>query len=114
LIDASIRVYIPLFTTRSGSTLNHEVQGLNYDPIKNTYICSADKEFEAGKVNSQGYISYRTRTEDCRECPLKTTCQAPIMKNREVRVMARHIHADLFQKVKIQMESDEFKERLRE
>lgn len=36
------------------------------------------------------------------------------MKNREIRVMARHIHADLFQKVKIKMEAEEFKEKLRE
>lgn len=114
LNDAGIQEFIPLFTTRSGKTPDTEIHGIHYDDIKKTYICSANIEFKPGKVNSQGYISYRTRTKDCRECPLKTTCQAPQMKNRETRVMARHIHADLFQKVKIKMESDKFKEKLRE
>ncbi|RZV25633.1 transposase, partial [Legionella longbeachae] len=41
-------------------------------------------------------------------------CQVPQMKNRDIRVMARHIHADLFQKVKIKMETEEFKEKFRE
>ncbi len=114
LNEAGIQEFIPLFTTRSGKTLDTEIYGIHYDDMKKTYICSANIEFIPGKVNSQGYISYRTRTKDCRECSLKIFCQAPQMKNREIRVIARHIHADLFRKVKIKMESDEFKEKLRE
>lgn len=114
LNDEGIQEFIPLFTTRSGKTSDKEIYGINYDEIKKTYICSANIEFKPGKINSEGYISYRTHTKDCRECSLKTICQAPQMKNREIRVMARHIHADLFQKVKIKMETEEFKEKLRE
>ncbi len=114
LNDAGIQEFIPLFTTRSGKTQDTEIHGINYDEMKKTYVCSANIEFKVGKVNSQGYISYRTHTKDCCDCSLKTICQAPKMKNREIRVMARHIHADLFQKVKIKMESDIFKEKLRE
>lgn len=39
--------------------------------MKKTYICSANIEFKSGRISSQGYISYCTRTKDCRECSLK-------------------------------------------
>jgi len=114
LSEVGIRTFIPLFTTRSGKITDAEAHGLTYNPKINSYQCSAKVELKGSKVNSLGYITYRTRAKDCRECPIKASCKVPQMKNREIRGIARHVHADLFRKINTQMETEEFKQKLRE
>jgi hypothetical protein len=91
-----------------------QIPGLNYDAEKKTFICAANTKFKIGKVSSQGFITYRTSTKNCRNCGLKETCQVPKEKGRETHSIARHIHAEIFQEVKMNMETEEFKQKLRE
>lgn len=114
LKDYEINSFIPLFTTRSGNNNCSEFEGITFDPIRKTYVCSNNVLFHASKVNSDEIITYRTRVKDCRHCPLRETCQAPIVKGRGTRVISRHIHDDIFKQVKRQMETDIFKQKLRE
>ncbi|KTD14377.1 IS1182 family transposase [Legionella israelensis] len=113
LKDYKIRSFIPLFTTRTGNN-STELEGITYDYDQETYICRNNVPFHASKVSSQGFITYRTRVKDCRNCSLAGSCQAPIAKGRGIRVMSRHIHDDIFKQVKKEMETDIFKQKLRE
>ncbi|KTD33017.1 transposase [Legionella nautarum] len=113
LKDYEINSFIPLFTTRSGNNCS-EFEGITFDHTRKTYVCSNNVFFHASKVNSDEIITYRTRVKDCRYCPLSDACQAPIVKGRGIRVISRHIHDDIFKQVKRQMETEIFKQKLRE
>ena len=114
LKDRKIDSFIPLFTTRSGNNNSSEFEGITYDTEQETYICNNNIAFHASKINSQGYIIYRTRVKDCRNCPLSDACNAPFIKGREIRVISRHIHDNLFKQVKKEMETNTFKQKLKE
>ncbi len=114
LKENKIRSFIPLFTTRSGNNNISEYVGITFDPDQATYVCSNNISFHASKISSQGFITYRTRVKDCRNCPLSNSCKAPTAKNRGIRVISRHIHDDIFKQVKREMETEVFKKKLRE
>ena len=98
LKDYGIKAFIPLFTTRSGNNNCSDFEGIAFDPTKQTYVCSNSVSSHVSKVNSDEIVTYCTRIKDCRNCTLSDTCQAPIIKGRDVRVISRHIHDDLFKK----------------
>ncbi len=112
LKDYGIESFIPLFTTRSGNNNCSDFEGVAFDPIKQTYVCRNNVLFHASKVNSDEIVTYRTRVKDCRNCALRDLCQAPIIKGRDVRVISRHIHDDIFKQVKKQMKTEVFKQKL--
>jgi hypothetical protein len=109
-----IKNFIPLFSTRSGSSSTTSLPGFQYDPKNDVYICPAQKELKPGKVYPEDYAIYFSSTKNCRDCPLKNNCQATQKKGKEIRTITRHIHFDLFQKVLIEMETDTFKKKLAE
>ncbi|WP_133131412.1 hypothetical protein [Legionella yabuuchiae] len=100
LKNHQMHAFIPLFTTRSGNNNCSYFQGINFGHDKKTFVCGNNVLFHASKVRSIGFITYRTRVKDCRDCPFKKSCQAPIIKGRDVRVVSRHIHYALFNEVK--------------
>ncbi len=114
LQNAGMRFFMPLFTTRSGNNQYSNIPGTHYSAEKKTYICPANIELRAGKLNSEGFIAYRTSTKDCKNCGIRADCQIPQEKGRETRKIAMHIHADIFQQVKLEMETEEFKKKMRE
>lgn len=114
LIALGIRTFIPLFTSRSGKITETNSYGLTYNNMLNSYQCTANKTLKGSNVNSLGYKTYRTKASDCRECINKQSCNVPQMKNREIRGIARHVHSDLFKLINTQMETEEFKQKLRE
>lgn len=104
--------YIPLFSTRSGANGNTTTPGFTYDKNKNVYICSQKHILKPGKILPQDYVIYHSSSHICKNCPVQKTCLAPKKKNRDIRSITRHIHFDLFQNVKKQMKTPEFKKNL--
>lgn len=113
LKNAGITNYIPLFSTRSG-TANSTPADFHYDAEKNVYICPAKKELKPGKIYPEDYVTYFSSTKNCRDCPLKLSCQATQKKGKEIRTINRSVHFDLFQEVLKDMETELFKQKLSE
>ncbi len=109
-----IKPFIPLFSTRSGGSTNSVIPGFQYNNEQNTYICPANFALKPGKVTPQDYVLYHSSVTNCRNCPIKENCLAPKKKNKDIRVITRHIHFDLFHEMKIEMETDMFKQKLTE
>ena len=108
-----IKNFIPLFSTRSGTAYSTPAD-FHYNAEKNVYICPAQKELKPGKIYPQDYVIYFSSTKNCRDCPLKDSCQATRKKGREIRTIVRHTYFDLFQNVLKEMETDIFKKKLSE
>lgn len=109
-----IKPFIPLFSNRSGGATNSVIQGFKYNKEQNTYICPANFALKPGKVTPQDYVLYHSSVTNCRNCPITENCLAPKKKNKDIRVITRHIHFDLFHEMKIEMETDMFKQKLTE
>ena len=109
-----INTFIPLFSTRSDGAESSITPGFHFNEEKNIYICPANFELKPGKVLPNDYILYHSSVKNCRDCPLKETCQGPKRKNKDIRVIARHVHFYLFHRIKNDMETDIFKQKLTE
>jgi len=114
LQDKGIRHFIPLFSTRSGSSANSITEGFKDDAEKKIYTCPAQYELKPGKISPNDYVIHHSSVINCRNCSIKANCAAPKKKNSEIRVISRHIHFDLFKEVTKRMETSEFKKRLTE
>lgn len=75
LQSEGIKHFIPLFSTRSGTSASTVTPGFQYDAEKNAYICPAKYELKSG-TRDKDYVYFHSKTENCRHCPLKTTCEA--------------------------------------
>ncbi|WP_207386058.1 transposase, partial [Legionella gresilensis] len=95
LKSVGITTYIPLLSTRSGTSQRTITPGFYYDSEKDNYRCPANHELKPGKLLKNDYTLYHFRAAYCQNCALN--CQAPKKKNRAIRVIARHTHFDLFQ-----------------
>jgi transposase len=110
----SIQTYIPLFSGNSGSSKHSVAPGFTYHKEKNVYICPEQHELKPGKASPRDYVIYYSSTKACQNCPLKTNCAAPKKKRRDIRTIGRHLHFDLFNQVKKEMETKLFKSKLNE
>ena len=80
LREQNLTTYIPLFSSRSGSSENSIVEGFQYDPMNNQYICPQD--FILKLCKSQGDTTiYISTTKDCRQCSFTQNCSAKL-KNK--------------------------------
>lgn len=52
----------------------------------NHYICPYTKILKYQGINSQGYLTYKSRTQDCRNCPFKSRCT-----NQNTKSITRHM-----------------------
>ena len=114
LQSAKITAYIPLFSTRSGGSQRTVTPGFRYDLERNIYHCPANHELKPGKTLENDYVLYHSSVKNCRDCPIQAACEAPKKQNRDIRVISRHVHFELFQQVKLNMETKLFKQKLTE
>ncbi len=52
----------------------------------NHYVCPYMKILKYRGINSQGYLTYKSRTHDCRDCPFKHRCT-----NQATKSLMRHM-----------------------
>lgn len=75
----------------------HPVKGLfpkwkfRYDQESDTYICPNGKTLTYGTTNREGFRLYNSRTEDCRECPLRDQCTHSRTMRKQI---TRHVWED--------------------
>ncbi|STX52114.1 transposase [Legionella busanensis] len=107
-----ITTYIPLFNTRSGTAQRTITPGFYYDANNDTYRCPANHKLNPGKILDNDYVLYHSRVKHCRDCSIKTSCQASKKKNQDIRVISRHTHFHLLQQVTLDMQTALFKQKL--
>jgi transposase len=75
LLDCGIDPHIPVWdkSTRTDGTFSRA--DFDYDAARDVYTCPHGKTLKStGKVHADDTIRYRSRTRDCRDCPIKKRC----------------------------------------
>jgi len=111
-----IITYIPLFSTRSGKSIQESYQaGFIYQKEHDRFICPIGKYLNPyGFMHNQAKY-YRSKSEDCAICPKQDSCIASARsRNPSVKYLIRNIHQELFDKTLEAMQSSVFIGKLRE
>lgn len=112
LIDKHITPNIALLNDKSGKACTPE--GFIYDKNNNCYRCPADKLlYPYPTINNETY-HYHSKPADCKACIIKNSCTASLTNNGRVRRITRHIHNELFNKVREWMTQEIFQNNLLE
>ena len=113
LRDNSVTTYIPLFSSRSGSSENSSLPGFQYDEKNNYYLCPQNSILKPCK--SQGDTTlYISSASDCKQCNFAKDCLAKIKNKGPIRYVTRNKYAELYNQMKEEMEQQYFKEKLYE
>jgi transposase len=114
LLAQGIHPYIPLFSTRSGSFVIQETQGISFEVEHNRYRCQAGHYLYPYNKSYAGSMMYHSKTKDCKDCVLSKHCQARRKQNKFIRYVIRNIHQALFETVKQEMTTLNFLNHLSE
>lgn len=79
-----------------------------YDEYYDCYICPNEKILEYSTTNKKGYREYKSKPEDCKNCPLRGRCTQS--KNMTKVVVTRHIWAEYSEEVEETRYTEEWKE----
>ncbi|GAN28253.1 transposase DDE domain protein [Legionella pneumophila] len=113
LRQQTLTTYIPLFSSRSGSSENSVVEGFQYDQENNQYVCPQNVLLKPCK--SQGDTTmYISSTKDCKQCSFASSCLAKFKNKGPARYVTRNKYAELYNQIKNEMEQQYFKEKLYE
>ncbi|MCE3238929.1 MAG: transposase, partial [Gammaproteobacteria bacterium] len=110
LINEKIKPNIPLFSGRSGT--NKEPEGFIYDKENNRYQCPAGNYLNLCPTIRNATMRYHSKSNDCSACQLKSMCKAKQKFPKEIRILTRHVHKELFDQVKKSMEEHYFQKNL--
>ncbi|RUR13693.1 hypothetical protein ELY10_10005 [Legionella septentrionalis] len=113
LKDKKITTYIPLFSSRSGSSGNSIIPGFEYDELNNHYVCSQNSVLTPCKSQSDTTI-YISSSADCKRCSFSENCLAKLKNKGPARYVTRNKYAELFIRLIQEMEQQSFKEKLYE
>ncbi|ACE06506.1 hypothetical protein Aasi_1172 [Candidatus Amoebophilus asiaticus 5a2] len=111
-----IVTYIPLFSTKSGRSVQEAYQaGFVYQKQKDRFVCP-----EGQYLNPYGYMAneskyYRSKSSICAMCKQKDACIASAKKSRPfTKYLIRSIHQELFDKTLEAMQEPTFIGKLKE
>ncbi|EHL31550.1 hypothetical protein LDG_6482 [Legionella drancourtii LLAP12] len=113
LRDKKITTYIPLFSSRSGSSENSIIPGFQYDEVNNYYVCPQNNFLRPCKSQTDTII-YISSTIDCKRCSLSKTCLAKLKNKGPARYVTRNRYAELYSQMILEMDLQSFKEKLYE
>lgn len=114
LLEKQINPNIPLFSSRSGSRGINKEEDFVYDEDNDRYQCPAGHFLIPYPSVSNDTIIYHSNFNDCKSCHLKTICKAKPKNSENVRIVTRHVHHKLFEKIKQSMATEEFQNSLTE
>jgi transposase len=113
LRDKNIKVFIPLFSSRSGQVLKMEEHGFIYNKEGDYYQCPEGKYLKrAGTYRNS--TPYRSKAIECRRCPASMTCMAAKNRKREWRYIARSTNQDFFEEQLMYMKEPLFQSAMKE
>ncbi|MBM7841391.1 transposase, partial [Alkalihalobacillus xiaoxiensis] len=69
-----------------------------YDPTTNTYTCPNGKPLTYSTTNREGYRQYHSNPEDCKTCPLLSTCT---QSQNHKKVLTRHVWEESKERVRM-------------
>jgi IS5 family transposase len=108
--------YIPLFSTKSGRSVQEAYQaGFVYQKEQDRFVCP-----EGQYLNPYGFMNgeskyYRSKSSICAMCKQKDACIASAKKNRPfTKYLIRSIHQELFDKTLEAMQDPTFIDKLKE
>jgi IS5 family transposase len=111
LLDRQITPNIALFSGRSGSSQDPE--GLIYDAEENRYKCPKGKYLNQCPTIQNNTAIYLSISSDCKVCNYSKLCPLKLKDNKKnIRIHTRHLHRDLFEKVKVWMTEEKFQSNL--
>jgi IS5 family transposase len=113
LKDKKITTYIPLFSSRSGSSENSMIPGFQYDELNNCYLCPQNNVLTPCKSQSDTTL-YISSSADCKKCAVSESCLAKLKNKGPARYVTRNKYAQLFGQLIQEMELQVFKEKLYE
>jgi hypothetical protein len=111
-----IITYIPLFSTRSGKSIQEASKsGFNYEKEQDRFICPAGRYLHPyGFMNNESKY-YRSKASDCAVCVQRDDCIASYRsRNKSIKYLIRNIHQELFDKTLEAMQSPVFIGKLKE
>ncbi len=113
LQEQKITSYIPLFSSNSGKIVKLEEQGFVFDEEHNRYICPQDK-FLLPHESEEGAV-YKSKTEDCKNCPVSKDCVASLRKySQHIRHIYRSHNQSFFEIEQQRMKMPRFIEKMKE
>ncbi|CAM4380782.1 MAG: IS1182 family transposase ISCaa15 [Legionellaceae bacterium] len=112
LLNKGIHPYIPFFSTRSGSFVPKETEGIIFESEHNRYRCQKGHYLHPHNKGYKGVFTYISRSKDCKNCTLKQQCNARPKKNHSACYVIRNIHQALYEKMKKEMTTHTFINRL--
>ncbi|MFA5880460.1 MAG: IS1182 family transposase [Candidatus Margulisiibacteriota bacterium] len=113
LKDKKVTTYIPLFSSRSGSSENSIIPGFRYDQLNNYYVCSQNCVLTPCKSQSDTTM-YISSSADCKKCSFSKSCLAKLKNKGPARYVTRNKYAELFNQLIQEMELQSFKQKLYE
>jgi hypothetical protein len=113
-----IVTYIPLFSTKSGKTIQEAYQaGFVYEKEKDRFVCPEGRylnPYESIDIDNERKY-YRSNSSDCAKCVQKEGCSALSRgKSRNTKYLIRNLHQELFDKTLEAMQKVAFISKLKE
>ena len=106
--------YIPLWHRRSGRNSGTAV-GLIFEPKSDRIRCPAGEYLYPNPGNYENRKRYASRSGQCRDCPLASTCPAKTRPTAPyTRFVLRPFDQDVFDEVQAQMNEPKFRKRASE
>lgn len=100
------------FSTRNGASILNESEGFHFVKEKNYYVCPAGALLKGFRQGSS--MTYVSRPNTCQRCTLASHCKAKKRQRNHRRYIIRHIHQELLDKMKAQLEAPAFQLKLKE
>jgi hypothetical protein len=112
-----IVTYIPLFSTKSGKSIQEAYQaGFVYEKEKDRFVCPEGRYLNPYKsIDIDNERKYYLKSSDCARCVQKEGCSALSRgKNRNTKYLIRNLYQELFDKTLEAMQKVAFISKLKE
>jgi len=92
--------YIPLFSTKSGKTIQDAYKaGFVYEKEHDRFVCSEGRYLNPYEFMANERKYYRSKSSDCATCIQKEGCSALSReKSKNIKYLIRNLHQELFDK----------------
>ena len=110
LQQQGIETYIPLWSSRSGSSKYLKGE-LVYEKEHDRFRCPQGKYLNPNPAINENHKRYVSSSDDCRNCPQTSTCPARTRGHSPQRFVLRNLDQDLFEEVQAKMRDPTFRQK---
>ena len=110
LQQQGIETYIPLWSSRSGSSKYLKGE-LVYEKEHDRFRCPQGKYLTPNPAINENQKRYVSSSDDCRDCPQRSTCPARTRGHSPQRFVLRNLDQDRFEEVQAKMRDPTFRQK---